>query len=542
MMMANWATCAENVRGERSTMAENEQRAGRRRRNTAVLAGLALAGVVAQYVFLGHYGYFRDELYYLICSRHLDWGYVDQPPLSILVLRLTRMLFGDSLYAIRLPAVLCFASVVFLTGRLAARMGAGRAGQALAAVSVLVAPVFLAVGSFFSMNAIDQVLWVLAAHVLVRIVQGGDRRLWLLFGLVAGLGLQNKMSMLFLGAAVAVAILATPLRKDLKSPWLWLGGGLALLLFLPNLAWQATHGWASFEFMRNAALYKNTYAPPHLFVRNQILLMHPVSMLVWLPGVVYGFAGKDGKQYRIFSMVFVFLVVFFALTNGKTYYLAPAYPMVLALGGLAWTRFQNRPLRPFGWLPKGAAPALLALLLLGGAALAPMALPILPPAQFFRYQAALGIAPPAEEQGQTNLAMPQHFADRFGWPELAAFTAEHYRQLREADRARCVVFCSDYGRASAVSFFGEPLGLPQAYAGHNNYYFWGPPPEDTQVVLALHNDSGREALEAAFESVEVVGRFDHPHAMPYMHGSPLFLCRGPKQPLAVLWAQVRFFI
>jgi 4-amino-4-deoxy-L-arabinose transferase-like glycosyltransferase len=200
---------------------------------------------------LGPYGYFRDEFYYLDCAANLDWGYVDQPPLSMLILAVTRLLLGPSIFAIRIPAILAGAATVAVAGLLAREMGGGKFGQALAGLSLIAAPVFLTMSSFFSMNPFDYLFWAIAAYILVRIINTGNARLWLWFGVIAGLGLENKMSMAFFGGLLAIALILTPQRKYYLDWHLWFGGGIALAIFLPNILWQVAHGWPTLEFIHD---------------------------------------------------------------------------------------------------------------------------------------------------------------------------------------------------------------------------------------------------------------------------------------------------
>lgn len=477
------------------------------------------------------YGYFRDELYYLDCARHLDWGYVDHPPLSIAVLKLFTLLFGEGLFAIRLPVMLAGAATVFLTGWLAREMGGGRFAQALACLCAVFAPVLLAMGTFFSMNAFDHLFWTLAVLVLVRLINSGDTRWWLVFGFIAGLGLLNKISLLFLGFAVVAAMILTPYRREFVKWPLWVGGVIALLLFLPHLAWQAWHGWPTLEFTKNAALYKNAPQGPMGFFLSQLLLAGPLAAPVWLAGIGYGLFARGGKKYRWLSLVFVCVFLLLSLTYGKDYYLGAAFPMIFALGGVAW----ERGTRNHRWVRTVYA----VLLVVSSLALLPYVLPVLPVPRLLAYLNFVGIAPPQQERSALG-ALPQHFADRFGWRELADVVAQAYYTLPEADRDQCCVLVSNYGEAGALNLFGAPLGLPPVLCGHNNYFLWGPGACTGEVLLVYH--FSREDLLPYFGEVSEVARYEHPHVMPYQNDLPLYLCRKPKKPLREVWPELKRFI
>lgn len=495
------------------------------------LAALAAAKAGMHLATAGGYGIFRDELYYLDCARHLDWGYVDQPPLSIFALWMLTGLFGDSLWALRAPIALIGGATVFAAGMTARALGGDRFAQALAATACLVAPTLLGLGSFYSMNAFDLLITALLAWTLARILREDRRDLWILFGVLAGLGLMNKFSVALLGAAVAGAIILTPARRHLRDRRIWIGGGIALAIYLPNLIWQFGNGFAMFEFMRNASSFKNLPTSPPRFLLGQLVEMHPFNALVWGGAVLFAFRHPAGKPLRPFAWVWLILFGLFAFTNGKVYYLSPAYLFILPLGGVAWSHWlQSRP----RWRP-----ALIGLLAGGGAITLPLALPVLPIDTFARYQAAIGIAPQAGERGHVDAALPQHFSDRFGWEALADFIGDAVQQLPPEDRARSVILVGNYGEAGALHHFGR--NLPPVLCGHNNHWIWGPGETEAAVFLVYREDPP-ERLAAFFGEIVEIGRFDHPHVMPYQTNRPLYLCRRPKMPLAAAWPMLRMYI
>ena len=480
------------------------------------------------------YGYFRDELYYLDCAAHLDWGYVDHPPLSIAILAITKAVLGTSLLAIRLPAVLAGAATVALSGLLAWRMGGGRFAQGLASLSILVAPVYLGVGSFFSMNAFDQLFWTLASYALVRAVTTGNARFWLWFGLVAGVGLMNKISVLFLGFGVVVGLLLTRHRRFFATKELWLGGAIAAVIFLPNVLWQIQHGFPTLEFIDNATQHKILGRSVFAYFTGQFVEMHPANAPIWLAGIAYGLFGRNTRPLRILSIAFLAVFALLAYRGVKIYYLSPAFPPVLALGALWIERItaQRRRIRP-------VIAGTLALL---GATVAPIALPWLSPDAYSEYSKAIGIAAPTEEQGQVGAPLPQHLADRFGWEEMTRMVADAYDALDPEDRKRCAILCGNYGEAGAVNFFGAKLDLPRAVSGQNNHFLWGPGEATGEITLVYSNGFSAQRLNALFENVTEIARFEHPFVMPGQNNRTLYLCRGLKKPMAKFWRSLKDFI
>src|SRR4029077_19818453 len=283
----------------------------------------------------GRYGYFRDELYYIACGRHLAFGYVDQPPLSILLLRLSQFLLGDSLFAIRLLPALAGAAIVGLTGMIAGDIGGRPWGIALACAGSLCALFTLAVDNFFSMNAFEPLFWMGAVYLLVRIINGGPPTIWLWVGVLLGLGLENKHSTAFFAAGILVGLLLTPERRHFAEKSIWLGGMIAFAIALPNILWQALHHWPTYELLSNIAhSNKNVALSPAQFIAQQIVFMNPGTFPLWLAGLVWLFCSRDGRRYLALGIIYVVTLAEFIVLHGKSYYLAPAYPMLFAAGGV----------------------------------------------------------------------------------------------------------------------------------------------------------------------------------------------------------------
>ncbi|HEU5182128.1 MAG TPA: glycosyltransferase family 39 protein [Candidatus Polarisedimenticolia bacterium] len=499
---------------------------------TALAVGIPALAILALHATTGgRYPIFRDELYYLDCARHLDWGYVDHPPLSIALLAGWRSLFGDSLPALRMLPALCGAILVILTGWMAREMDANLLGQGLAAVAALTVPSYLGITGFYSMNAFDLVAWAAAFLILIRFLRTGRSSLWISLGLVLGIGLQNKISLLTLGAALAGALLLTSHRRELARREIWIGGVLAILLFLPYLLWQATHDWATLEFMHNAATRKIAALGFWGFTTSQLLEMHPFNIVLSLAGLGFLWAHSGGR-YRLIGIIFVLTFLILALQRSKPYYLVAAYPPLLAAGAcaVAGTGERRRPALAWG---------VGALLLIGGALTAPFAVPVLPVERFVAYQKALGVEP-ASGENQRQGPLPQHFADRFGWQELAAGVAQAYRQLPAVVRAVTGIVTRNYGEAGALNYYGRRLGLPEAATQHNSGYFWGPPSGASAFLIV---GSEREDLESTCGTLTELRTFEtSPWAMPYEQRQTLFLCRDLKIPLAEAWRRGKHFI
>jgi hypothetical protein len=477
-----------------------------------------------------NYGYFRDELYYIACSKHLAWGYVDQPPFSIGVLAGVRALLGDSLAALRLLPALAGAATILLTGLIVRDLGGGRFAQAIACLCALLAPVWLAVDHFYSMNAFDTLFWSLSAWLLLRALDDDHLPWWTALGIVLGLGLLNKTSMLWFGGGLAVGLVATPHRRLTARPGPWLAAAIALLLFAPHLAWQWTNGWPTLEFMRNAAGDKMVRTGFASFWWQQLLVMNPVTAPVWLIGLV---ALLAGRRTRVLGIVFLAVAALLVASgSSRPNYLAVAYAPLLAAGGAAIERLTERSDRR--WL----RPVTLGLVLVLGTPAVPMGLPLLPVEQAVAYFRATGARPKAQERsGEGDL--PQVFADTFGWEELVERVARVYHSLPSDQRAACAIAASNYGEAGAIDFFGPRHGLPPAISSHNNYWLWGPRGATGECVIFV----GGSATDSHddFRSVTLADTTKCDHCMPFENGAPIFVCLGLNRPLTERWKEIRHY-
>lgn len=496
-----------------------------------VLAGLAAAALAVHLLAAPGYGYFRDELYYLACARHLDLGYVDHPPLVAWIAALVRATLGESLLAIRGVSALAAAATVWTAGATAAELGGRRFAQALAATATLVAPVYLALASVFSMNPVDLLLWACAWRLAARALRPGSTSGWLGFGAVIGLGLLNKLSPLFLAFGVTVGLLAGRRWDVLRDRSWWAGAAFAIGLAAPHLAWQWTHGFPTREFIANAQSFKNLELAPAAFLGEQAMQVGPWALPLWLGGLIFFLRSRAAAPWRALGWAYLAVLAVMLLTAAKPYYLAPAYTVLFAGGAVALER------RLAGTVARAA---ILALMLVAGAATAPLAMPLLPVDTYVRYAAALGLAPGTDERHAVG-RLPQFFADMHGWPEFAAAFATAYRQLPAEDQARACVVGNNYGEAGALDLFGPALGLPPAISAHNNYFLWGPRGCSGAVLLVAAKAEDRARLAALFAEVTPVGRFDCADCMPYERDQTIWLARGPRVPLAELWPTLKHY-
>jgi hypothetical protein len=486
---------------------------------------------------LGSYGYFRDELYYLACTEHLAWGYVDHPPLSIAVLAGWRAFVGDGLEALHVLPAIIGAAIVWVGCRLVIALGGGRLAVIVAGVAMIAAPARLGFDHNVSMNGLDALFWVLAALFVVRAHASDARRDWLTLGVVLGLGLLDKWSVLWLGAGLAVALVATPWRAVLRRPGPWIAAAVAMLLFVPNLAWQATHEWPTLEFMDNALREKYVRLPPGELAIELVMLAGPASAPVWIAGVIAPFVVPALARARPIAIVFVTAVAIVVLTRGKPEYLAAPIALPVAAGAVAIEHGLARMHARWRGLVVGA----LALAQLGIAAVVlPLVIPILPVPRYIAYAEQLGVAPGSSEHKELG-ALPQYFADMHGWPELVDEAEHAWSTLSPDEREHAVIWAvtGGYGPAAAIDVLGRARGLPKAISTHNSYWTWGWHDADGSVVVMLGGPADR--LAPLFASFEQTGTVRCAPCMPYEDDKPVYVGRGMKRSFAELWPQLKHF-
>ncbi len=480
----------------------------------------------------GRYGIFRDELYFIACGERLATGYVDQPPVIAIIARIAHALFGTWVPGLRLLPWLASALMVWVVGRLAARLGASPAGATLAALTAMAAPLLLGLGHLLTMNAFEPLLWVAIALFLVRLVGGADPREWLAVGLLTGIAVLNKYSAAPFVLALAAGLVVTPERRVLRSRWMLAGAGLAAVLVLPNFVWQVQHGLPFLELVRNGQAHKNAELSTLAFFRELVLQPNPIAAPLWLGGLGWLLFARAARPHRFLGIGALLVLVFLTVSKAKPYYVGPLFPLLFAAGAAAVDPF----LRARSWA-RIAVPAAVVLV---GAIGWPMAVPLLPKETFVAYQRALGIEAAPMERHRLAL-LPQTYADMFGWEDLARGVAEAAKTLTPEERAQAVVYGQNYGEAGALELFGPQLGAPPAISGHNQYWLWGIPEGRGAVLLVIsdeHEDCGN-----AYRRKDVALKLpSNPWVIPYEDERWIWICRDPVKPLEAIWPETRHYI
>ncbi len=532
----------------------------------AVGAYFAVFKLLLHFTFNSNYGFFRDELYFIACGEHLAFGYPDHAPLVAFAAKTSRVLFGDSLFALRLFPALAGAFKVFLTAVLVREFGGKSFAAFLACLCVLCAPIYLAIDDLFSMNPFEPVFWMLCVYFAVKAIKGSNESEsetqhsalstqhslnWIPFGIFAGLGLMNKHSMIFFGVSLVAGLLLTKDRKVFLDKYFWLGGVIAFLIFLPNIIWQFQNDFATLELLQNVQKTgKNIVMSPFQFFISQILGMFPTAFPVWLAGIWFFLADKNGKRFRFLGVAYLVLLALMIFLKAKDYYLAPVYPMLFAAGAV-WieskrqkaeskietensnTGFVNfkQKLLPFAFLLLPFIIALPAMIV------APTVMPILPIETLVRYQQRIGIKPPKSEVGHDS-ELQQIFSEQLGWQEMVEKVADVYNNLPPEDRAKAGIYAGNYGEAGAIDFYGGAYGLPKAISPHQSYFLWGPREYTGEVLILL--GASKEKAEKNCNSVEEKTEVNFAYSESYEQYK-IIVCRNTKKPLPEIWQSLKFW-
>ncbi|MFL6439267.1 MAG: glycosyltransferase family 39 protein [Terriglobales bacterium] len=497
-----------------------------------IVVVISLAKFLLHFYFNNRYGYFRDEFDYMACGDHLGWGYVDQPPLIPFLIHVCRAVLGDSLRSIRFVPALASSLLVIQTAVIARELGGRRFALVLSAIAIIIAPQYLSNGSLLGTNCLEPNLWMGCAYFVILAIKRNDPRNWLWFGVIVGLGLEEKYSIALFGFGIVVGLLLTEQRRAFLSKWIWLGGVAAFLIFLPNLLWNIHYHWPFFQLMHAIrAEGRDVILPPLQYLWQQMLLVHPLTAPIWITGLLALLFSRQLKSYRVLGWSYLVCYTVFFVLHGKNYYLAPIYPMLFAAGAVIVESTTQR--APLTW----TRPAMVVLLLAAGAYFAPVVVPVLSPERFIAYLKYLPMKLPVMEHSHARAVLPQWYSDQFGWNEIVAETAVAWNRLNPDQRRDCGIFAQDYGQAGAIDFLGRSYGLPPALSGHQTYFLWGPRGYSGQCMIVL--DDKKEVLEQLWDKVEYVGTSaDNPYALE--REIDVFICKGAKfGTLAQLWPRIK---
>jgi len=486
-------------------------------REVAVVVAVLELGLV---LLAPYYGPHRDELYFVTAGQHLAWGYPDQPSLTPLLAGLAHLVAPGSLTVLRIPAALAAVGVVLLAAQAARLLGAGRAGQVLTAVTVAFSALVPGLGHLLETTTIDMVLWTAVLTVVLQSLLDDRPRLWLLAGAIAGVGLNNKHLMAFclLGVLVGVAVVAET-RPVLRTRWPWLGGLIALAMWIPNLVWQGMHGWPVFALAGDIAGEYGGIGGRIAFVLQALVMFSPLIAVVWVRGLVQLLRGPEWVRARPVAVAFLVVAGLFVVTGGKGYYLAGIVPVLIAAGcTITVERVSRRRVHEQHTTRR--------LVVIGAALVASAAV---------AYPAVLPVLPASTFAGSVWEDVNDVQGDTIGWPEYAGQVSAVVGRLSSADRETAVVFTGNYGEAGAMSWYD--VGVP-VYSGHNGYRNWGPPPEDARPVVVVYEGDPSSDFQGCRLQLQLSNEAgaDNEEA-----GAGVYVCAGPKGGWAAAWDRLAHY-
>jgi 4-amino-4-deoxy-L-arabinose transferase-like glycosyltransferase len=495
-----------------------------RRTDTALLLLIALGFLILHVAAGGRYGFQRDELATLEDARHLAAGYVAYPPITPFFGRISLDLFGTSLRGFRFFAALAQAIIVVLAGLMARELGGKRFAQVVAAFSVAISPVSLASGALMQYVAFDYLFWVLTAYLLIKLLRSGNPVLWVPIGIAIGLGMMSKYTMIFFVASIVVGLLVTDARRYLASKWLWIGVVVSLLVFLPNLIWQIRHHFISLDFLQHIHARDIRIGRTQHFLVEQIGIPANIFTIpLWIAGLFFYFRSPAGKRFRMIGWMFVITLLIFFVAKGRSYYMAPAYPMLLAAGAVLDERWLHL---LSGMSARILRVATAAVLILGGIIAASITLPL---------------APVNSKWWQVANKIDSDFREEIGWPDLVAEVAQIYNSMPPAERASTGIIAANYGEAGAINLYGPAYGLPRAISGINSFWYQGypSPPPKSLIVIGM----GHQYRNQYFQSCEVAGHITNPYGIQNEEAErpEIYLCRQLRQPWPDFWADFRYY-
>lgn len=489
--------------------------------DTSLLVYVALLTVIIHWITGHQYGFQRDELATLEDARHLDWGFVAYPPITPFFGRLSLILFGTSLAGFRFFAAVAEGIAVVLAGLMAREMGGGRFAQFVAAAAAI--PFCLAGGAMMQYVSFDYLCWVLAAYFVVKLLKTEDPRWWLAIGAAVGFGLESKYTMGFFGLGIAGAALLTDARRYFKNKWLWYGVALSLLIFLPNLIWQARNHFISLEFLQHIHARDVRIGRAKNFLPEQLILTLG-GVLLFLTGLYYTVISHDGKRFRMLAWMYLIPLTLFLMAKGRAYYLAAAYPMMYAAGSV-WLEGTLSRLRP---LAKNLIRTVVWAVLVADAVLI---------GSF-----TLPIAPANSAWAARAMKVNEDFREEIGWPELVETIARIRDSLPAEDRAHLGIFAGNYGEAGAVNLYGPKYGLPRVISGVNSFWQrgYGDPAPQTLIVVGRDLDELQDTFVSCQLAAHTWNQLGVRNEETRAHPN-IFVCRNLRKPWPEFWKTARHF-
>lgn len=471
-------------------------------------------------VLINHtYGFHQDELAFLDDGKHLAWGYVESPPFTPFLAFTALKLFGLSLFGVRLFAAIAVSLVMLLTGLITRELGGTRKVQIISAFAALTSPVLLFFASFFSYTTFDYLWWVLTAYMLIKLLKSENPRWWIGIGLVIGLGVLTKYTILVLATGIAIGIIVTPARRYLKSPWLWGGVVLSLVIFLPNVIWQIQHHFISLKFLKSIHSRDIHEGRTAGFLPQQFDNTSIAALLFWIAGLYFYLFSPSGKRYRLIGIVYLVSFTILFLTQGRQYYAAPLYPMLIAAGAV--------------FITSRISPLLKAILyrftIIVGIVMILIMLPLgTVNSSWWKFSASKNI----------------QLRDEIGWPDLVTTVDKIYSSLSEKEKNNTGILAANYGIAGAIDLYGQQYGLPEVISGVNSYWLRGYPKPSPKILIVVGVPSKTIEKQKIFTKCRLAGHVTNKFGVmndEALSNPDIYICSNPIKPWSEFWNSLQSF-
>lgn len=479
------------------------------------------------------FSFFFDEFYTIALSKHLAWGYVDLPPLVPALVALSRALLGESLLATHVFPALAGAGTLIFICLITREFGGKTFAVGLSAVCFILTPVWLGLDSIFCYDSIDQLVLAAFLFTLVRFLKSVNKKLWLMMGLLAGVACNAKMTILFLGPGFLLALLLSKYRRDLLSPWPWLGAGVCLLIVSPYLIWQINNQWPTLEYWKNYGAVRVYQASIAEYFNNSLIYMNGFLLPVWIAGLYRIFRRMNTVHYFFLGVLFLTTAVLLFFFHASIRMLAATFMPLLAAGAL-WVEEITARLRWKNMLKTVVFVYLLAV----GCVIIPLTLPILPMDVFPAF--AQTFKPLYQELREFNgdsTYYPILISGRLGWDDFVKGVGQVYNELPAEERKVAGVYTDLYSTAGAIDLLGPQYGLPHAVSGSLTYYFWGPGYSWDVMIIAVQKSNN---LSMFFNQCELKSTI-HPDPASLLGSPHIYVCRHPKISAAEIWSSLKIF-
>jgi hypothetical protein len=466
-----------------------------------------------------NYELHRDEMLYFNMADHLSFGYATVPPVIGFLAFIIKNIFGYSVFGIHLiPALLGVASL-FIIAKIVRELGGGILALIISSSAFLLSPGLLLFDTLFTTNVIEQFLWLLTTYFLFRMISQNKPELWILIGIFLGLAFLNKYSVLFYILGFFIAILFSSHRKLFNSRYFYYSMIIGIIIILPNLIWQYTHGWPVVYHMGELKRTQMVNMKTNYFFAD-IFTLNEAFTLIWITGLLSLLFLKNLKRNQYIGVSSLIIILLFLFSKGKGYYILGIIPFLFAAGGCTIEKYIK------GKLSLVIYPVLLIILLYSMIAL-PYGLPLLSFDRLHNYTVKTHkfiIYPFYRwEDGKVH-EISQVYADMTGWRELTGYVAKAYDRLSKEEQKKCTIYAErDYGNAGAIHFYGKEYNLPEAITFLESYVMWAPDTIPDGPFIYINSEIGD--IRKLFNSVTKIGSVSN--SCSRENGLLIFLCTDP---------------